>query len=843
MSREKIKPALIIFCLISILTFLFTQTKANDVNKHSNVINQLHNLSYQDSLLNESVLESRATRFSNYDPITGQKQDIENILVWFKGSKAGLYGKISDDLDAAIEYSNDSFDKKIALVERFKSHNGILKNSLYYLPTAIANHQTNGINRQYDHDLDKLLREILLFNSRPSEHNKTKANFYISKIDNLQDEMLSQIALHAKTILKQQQKLQDIVTTLFALPTNTSVENIYHIYGNYNSEKVKSATRYRTAMYAMAILLILYMLKLFFTLRRTMQNLEESLYEVAFQKNALDEYAIVASFDPEGKILYVNDKYSDTSQYSKSELIGHSNCILESKHHTNSYFADMWSTLKAGKSWRGEIKKDKKDGSQYWVDATVVPFMGKENTPIRYVTLQTDITEKKFAEDRVFRLAHYDALTNLPNRAFFREKIEAELVKVAKSENKLATLFLDLDNFKLINDTMGHDSGDELLKIVASHLRSSVRETDIVSRLGGDEFTIALFNIETKDEIEAVAEKILSITNNSVLLGHKEITISSSIGISIFPDDAHNIDTLLKYADLAMYRAKNDGKNKLTFFTEELISENLQRHTLENELRQAIQNKEFELYYQPQVTTETGAICAVESLIRWNHPEKGLIPPSVFIPVLEDSGLIIDVGKWVLTEACTHLAALKEQGFNLRMSVNISANQLRDDHLLDFIQQILKFRTIEPQELELEITETSLLQNTDRTITLLNALSDIGVRLSLDDFGTGYSSLSYLKKLPIRTLKIDRSFVKDIPNDQHDMAIASTVIAMARTLDLQVVAEGVETELQLDFLRENGCAILQGYYFSKPVDTEDLQQVLKTNLDLYNENQNIRIAK
>jgi len=469
--------------------------------------------------------------------------------------------------------------------------------------------------------------------------------------------------------------------------------------------------------------------------------------------------------------------------------------------------------------------------------------LDKENKPIRYVALQTDITDKKRVEERISYLAHYDDLTNLPKRAFFLEKIDHELHKTSVSGKKLALLFLDLDNFKLINDTLGHDSGDELLKIVARHLRSSVRETDIVSRLGGDEFTIALLDIESREEIEAIARKILSITNKSVHLGRKEITISSSIGISVYPDDAEDIDSLLKYSDIAMYRAKTEGKNKSMYFTEELMSENLDRHTLENEIRQAIQHNEFELFYQPQVLADGGEICAVEALIRWNHPDKGLIAPYVFIPILEDSGLILDVGKWVLMEACTQLVALKEQGFNLRMSVNISANQLRDDHLLELIKQIINFRPIEPHELELEITETSLLQNIDRTITLLNALSEAGVGLSLDDFGTGYSSLSYLKKLPIKTLKIDRSFIKDIPSDQHDMAIATTIIAMARNLDLRVVAEGVETEEQLNFLQEKGCDTLQGYYFSKPVNASDLRQVLCDNRDLCAKRAKIRAAK
>jgi len=843
MRKGKFKPVVIIFCLISILTFLFVKTKANNINRHHDVINQLHNLSYQDSLLNESVLEFRANRFSNYDPITSQKQAIENILLWIKNTQSGLYNEFGNDLDNAIDSSEEQFDKKIVLVERFKSHNGILKNSLYYLPTAIAKNQNNERNGQYDNDLNQLLRDVLLFTSRPNDQNKLKAYFFIRKIKTAQDSELSLIALHAETILREQEALQDIVSSIFNLATNKGVEDIYHIYERYNAERVKSAARYRTVMYAMAILLVLYMLRQFLTLRRTKNYLEESLYELAFQKNALDEYTIVASISPEGKVLYVNDKYTEISQYAKDDLIGRTQRILESEYHPRSYFSEMWRTLKEGNSWRGEIRKHKKDGSHYWVDATIVPFLDKANKPIRYIALQTDITDKKRVEERVSYLAHYDDLTNLPKRAFFLEKIDNELQKISKPGKKLALMFLDLDNFKLINDTLGHDSGDELLKIVASHLRSSVRESDIVSRLGGDEFTIALLDIESKEEIEAIARKILSITNKSVLLARKEITISSSIGISVYPDDASDLDSLLKYSDIAMYRAKTEGKNKFVFFTEELMSENLDRHTLENELRHAVQRKEFELYYQPQIVKESGEICAVEALIRWNHPEKGLIPPHVFIPVLEDSGLIMDVGKWVLVEACTQLVTLKEQGFNLRMSVNISANQLRDDHLPELIKQIIDFRPIEPHELELEITETSLLQNIDRTITLLNALSKLGVGLSLDDFGTGYSSLSYLKKLPIGTLKIDRSFVKDIPNDQHDMAIATTIIAMARTLDLQVVAEGVETEEQLNFLQENGCDILQGYYFSKPVNACDLRQVLDSNRDFCTNKANIRAAK
>jgi len=827
MNREKLSSTIIIVALFGILTFLFIKTKENDVERHHEVIFTIQHLSHQDSLLNESILEFRADRFSNYDSITKQKQIIIHHLNWFKSPDSELYGSLGNDMDSAIDRAADQFKSKLELIERFKSHNGILKNSVYYLPTAIEHNQLDLGNGIYHADMNHLLREILLFNSRPNEKNKSKAYLYIEELKSSQLPNLTEISLHAETVISQRIKLQKTIDQLFDVPTMQSIDAIYQIYSRYTAEKTKLASTYRTAMYIMALLLTLYVLHLFLMLRRTMYHLEDSLNEVEFQKNALDKHAIVASISADGIVNYVNDKYVEISQYSKDDVVGQYWGILDTDNA--GYFNEMLENLSTEQRWTGEVKNERKDGSHYWVDATIVPFLDKANKPIRYVALLNDITDRKNNEARVHHLAHYDGLTQLPNRAFFLDRLNSSLDNARRTNNKLAVLFLDLDNFKMINDTMGHASGDELLKIVATHLRSSVREADTVSRLGGDEFTILLDNIQYPDDIDNVIQRIMSITQKTATIGKSEITISTSIGISVFPNDADDVDSLLKNADIAMYQAKADGKNAYQYFSEELKLTIMDRHCIEKELRCALQEQQFELYYQPQVVTETGEICALEALIRWNHPEKGLIPPDSFIPILEDTGLIIDVGKWVLLTAHDQLVELKKLGFNLRMAANISAQQLRDFHLVEYINELLKRKQVEPEELELELTESSILQNKHSSIAVLAALSDLGIGLSLDDFGTGYSSLSYLKKLPINILKIDRSFISDLPHDQHDMAIATTILAMAKNLDLKVVAEGVETAEQSLFLNDNGCDYLQGFFFSKPVKAEELQQLLAEN--------------
>jgi len=831
MSAEKVKSALLVVGFIGFLTFLYTNTQKYDVAKHHEIVVTIQKLFHQDSLLNESILQFAADRFSNYDPITEHNKKISMYIDWLKSRETGLYGHLGNSFDKALEDTESTFISKMALVEKFKSHNGILKNSLYYLPTAIENNQKDLRLGLYHADLNLLLREILLFNSRPNLRNKAKAIAHIKTIKNSNLRSLLELSMHAETIITQRVKLKQIVDSLFALPTKPSIENIYLLYSNYNEDIIESSSRYRTAMYAMALIIILYVLLLFFKIHRTMNRLDNTLNEVAFQKKALDEHAIVVSIDSDRIIDYVNDKFVEISQFSKDEVVGQPWSILDSNTESEAYYDDMWSALVSGQRWTGEINSRRKEGNHYVVDSNIVPFMDKCGKPIRFVALLTDITERKQSEERIFNLAHYDSLTELANRAFFINSLESTLKNItnSKSDKLLAVLFLDLDNFKTVNDTLGHAAGDKLLVHFANHLRTVVRDQDLVSRHGGDEFVIALTDANSRAEIEAIVSRIVSITDRPIRLGQKDMTVSTSVGISIFPDDGSTSDSLLQNADIALYRAKSDGKNKYRFFTEQLKTISVEKHVIEADLRSAIANNQFELYYQPQIHSESGEVSAVEALLRWNHPQKGLIRPDQFIPILEDSGLIIEVGKWVIAEAISQLISWNKSGYRLRVAVNVSAHQVRDDHLVDFLHKILESRPIQPSNLELELTESSFLQNTNSSLSTLKSLSGLGVNLSLDDFGTGYSSLSYLKKLPINTLKIDKSFISNLPQDQHDMTITTTIIAMAKSLNLTVVAEGVETAEQMEFLKNNHCEYLQGYYIGKPMRAREIHNFLYEN--------------
>ncbi len=432
------------------------------------------------------------------------------------------------------------------------------------------------------------------------------------------------------------------------------------------------------------------------------------------------------------------------------------------------------------------------------------------------------------AEKQIKHLAYHDTLTGLPNRVLFHDRLQQALSHAVREEHPMGVMFLDLDRFKIINDTLGHDVGDELLKAVSQRLINCIRQGDTVVRLGGDEFTIILPVITKAEDAAFVAQKILVTLAEPFLLNHQELHITSSIGISLYPNDGTNTQTLIKNADIAMYRAKDLGKNNYQFYTADMNSRALETINLENALRHALERNELLLHYQPQIDIRTGRIVGVEALVRWQHPEFGLVSPVKFIPIAEETNLIIPIGEWVLRTACEQGVRWRELGLPVwRMAVNLSARQFRHQDLLQPIRRILQETGFDPHHLELEITESLIMQGAGKTIAILEALDEMGIRLSLDDFGTGYSSLSYLKRFPIDTVKIDRSFVRDIHTDPNDAAITSAIIAMAHSLRLSVIAEGVETEEQLAFLRERNCNEYQGYYFSKPLPAEQIERLVR----------------
>jgi len=440
--------------------------------------------------------------------------------------------------------------------------------------------------------------------------------------------------------------------------------------------------------------------------------------------------------------------------------------------------------------------------------------------------LEAEINERKRIEVKLDRLAHYDPVTQLNNRHFFNERLEAVIARARKFEERTILMFIDLDNFKTVNDTLGHDIGDELLRLVSRRLAETLRFGDVLSRIGGDEFGIILENVGPTSVASMIAEKCLTKLADPIHIHGHDIHIGASIGISVYPDDASDMHALLKYADTAMYYAKNGGKNAWRMFTPSMRDDAHKRFKLDNNLRRALERNEFVLHYQPQVDLQSGEIVGVEALIRWIHPQLGMVSPSDFIPVAEETGVIVPIGEWVLREACRDLKRWHEQGYPLRVAVNLSGRQLKESALVVTVLATLREVGVEPNWLELELTESMLMDASTDIVDRLHALTDAGIQLAIDDFGTGYSSMSYLKTFPVRALKIDRSFVRGLPQNPEDAAITRAIIAMARSLKMEIVAEGIETQEQSDFLRANGCDKSQGYLYGRPCPAAQIGQML-----------------
>jgi diguanylate cyclase (GGDEF)-like protein/PAS domain S-box-containing protein len=538
--------------------------------------------------------------------------------------------------------------------------------------------------------------------------------------------------------------------------------------------------------------------------------------------------AIVVT-DADNRIVSINRSFSRLTGYEIDEVRGQNPRILSAGRMPPNGYRMMWQDIAEKGGWEGEIWDRRKDGSCYPKWLTISTLKDAAGKITHHIGSFTDISERKLAEERIYHLAHHDTLTGLPNRFSLHNRLSQAIVSVRRENRSLAVMFLDLDHFKTINDTLGHPVGDRLLIEVALRLKDCVRESDVVARLGGDEFVVVMTDISDAPigAVSAMASKIQQRLTEPCVIDGRDLHATPSIGIAVFPSDGDDADALMKNADVAMYHAKSRGRHNYQFFTASMNEAAAERVELEGSLRQAIDGGEMLLHYQPQIDAVSGRVVGVEALVRWQHPSRGMVPPGKFIPLAEETGLIEPLGRWVLNAACQQLWTLARQGRQgLRMAVNLSARQLREENLVDHVQELLAAYGLSPGDLELEITESAAMENADITIGILRRLRDLGVALAIDDFGTGYSSLAYLKLLPIQRLKLDRSFVRDIETDHNDAIICSATIALAHSLGLEVVAEGVETEPQLTYLKYLGCDLIQGYYFSKPLPENHLVEFL-----------------
>lgn len=680
----------------------------------------------------------------------------------------------------------------------------------------------------------------------------------------------------------------------------------------------------------------------------TSQKYDAALKELNNLEAALDHSSVIAATDAAGVIKYVNAKFCELSQYTKEEILGNTHQLINSGYHPKSFFQSMWNTIRSGEVWRGEVKNRAKDGSFYWMNTTIVPFLDDRGTPYEYISIRTDITarieaeqaleaalkndfrttvknlqnaifkyvaddngriiitllegqiceklglssallntrgdsnpfsqtelqqlrpyayaalngescqfeldyldhsfiiylspvcedgsvievvgtcveitDRKKAEKLVEHMAFYDALTGLPNRRLFKSDVHDT---ITQADSGFSILYLDLDRFKNINDSLGHFIGDEVLKAVADRLSSCLGPNDLACRLAGDEFVLMIRETEP-EKVKEISMRIIEEISNAYTFSSIEVYITPSIGISRFPMDGEDYDTLMRNADTALFRAKDQGKSTYCLFTQEMNNDMIEKTLLEMDLRQAISRDEMELHYQPQYDMKTGRITGVEALARWNHSKKGLIPPGRFIPIAEESGIILPIGLWILETACKQAKQWQQQGFpNIRMSVNVSIRQFKQPAFISHVLKVLQKTGLDPCYLNIEITE-SMTSDVDYSQKILQELHNEGIHVSIDDFGTGYSSLSYLSKFPITHLKIDQVFLQDLSTS--NTAIIKTIIDLAKNLSIDVIAEGVETDEQASLLNTLHCDEVQGFLYSRPLPKREIEKLLQTVL-------------
>lgn len=555
----------------------------------------------------------------------------------------------------------------------------------------------------------------------------------------------------------------------------------------------------------------------------SVNQMNYSLKELQDIFSAMNSSIIVAITDRTGKITFVNDHFCKISKYTREELVGQDHRLLNSGFHPKSFFREMWKTIGNGDMWNGEVCNRAKDGSLYWVKTTIIPFLDERGKPYQYIAIRVDITAQKDIK-KITHIAYHDELTGLPNRRKLEQRLENEFHQSRRTGEKFALFFIDVNRFKHINDGLGHIIGDMFLVEMSNRLRNIDHTSNSFYRHNSDEFVMILNDVS---RIEEMAKEIISVFNESFIVDTYEFYASISIGISIFPDHANSVEELLKNADIAMYAAKSTRGNQYRLYRDNMDEANDKWLLLETKLHQALKQDRLELHYQPKIDLKTDSVIGMEALLRWYDPVLGHIPPDRFIPFAEDCGLINDIGVWVLRKACAQARQWNEaHELSLRVAVNISPIHISTGGFVDMVRSVIAETGIDPNLLEIEITEMSMLDYTEDLIDTIKQLRELGITISLDDFGTGYSSLNYLKKFPVDVLKIDCAFVRDIVPEKSGIAMISAMISLAHALNLQVVAEGVEEEAELNVLREHGCEYVQGYYFSKPLSVGDFTNLI-----------------
>ena len=817
---DKTNILLWVFVFFIIIIFVYLYIMDYHLKRYSQYHDSVGKLEILNKEFDNFLLKK--SNFINYDNINKNIQSFKNNLIILSSPQAKkLFNKA---YLIHLKEVSTAFNKKENTIEHFKSTNAQLVDSFHYLyDLNYAISQSKNINK----DKIKLINDIYLhiikyyINTTLNSQNINKNLIYLKSYIKQKPSLKIKLFInHALLNLKYIESFENISRFKEREVLEISLNNLHNFIDRDYNTKHYIQTQIVTFLF-ITILIILFILIINYK-----KSLKIKAELFGFKTAIENSYNSVVMTDTDSNIVYVNDVAQKETGYSREELIGQNPRVLKSGMNDENFYEDMHDKLNNGEKWEGEFINRRKDGSFYHEKASIMPiFIDKKL--VNYLAIKLNITDYIKEKEKVEHMAYHDSLTSLPNRANIENYLENRLKVAGRQNTKIAVLFIDLDRFKNINDTLGHDVGDELLIEVALRLKQTLRKSDMLSRFGGDEFAVVIDGMDNNYSAAYICQKILNLFLSPIQTQRHQLNITLSIGISIFPDDAKDSTTLFKYADIAMYKAKNAGKNTYRHYKKELSLDVHNRFDMEQALKYAMNNNEFYMVYQPQYNIKNKNILGLEALVRWESGTMGFIGPDKFIPVCEDIGYILDLGLFIFRQSCIDFLKFKQISHTLKtISINISTVQLYQNKFIDDIMEIVNELNIQTQSIIIEITETHIMKNIIHSMSILQKLKTLGFNISIDDFGTGHSSLSYLKRFPISELKIDKSFIDNLPSDKDDIAIVKAILALSSSMGYVNVAEGIENLEQEQFLQENGCKIGQGYYFSKPLKKEDILTLL-----------------
>ena len=814
---DAISALLWIFILFTVVLFIYLSKINSYIQNYAMYNNKVHQLESINKDMNNFLLQQAS--FIDYDKINEKVTKFYDGIEFLNQKDSPYvfsteYHELLKDVDTASK-------EKIASIEYFKSESSQFLYSMHYL------YDLNDVISKSE-ELDKT--SINAVNSSLLGLMKYCVNANIETTDilnnlktlkSLDNDYTKMFVGHTKIDLKRIKKFNEIKTSQVEDKTLIALGRLHIFIDNDYQKNIFIEKTIVTILFVAAfiILFILIMMN-----RRSITMKDEL---IGFKTAIENSYNSIVMTDVDSNIIYVNEIAEKETGYSRDELIGQNPRVLKSGLNDESFYQELHDALEEGKKWEGEFINKKKDGSLLYEKSSIMPIF-QHGELVNYLAIKLNITDYIEEQHKVKYMAYHDALTALPNRLNIEEYLKNRLPIATRSDSKIAILFIDLDRFKIINDTLGHDVGDELLIEASKRMRSGLRDSDMLARVGGDEFVIVIESPNDSYSAAHVCEKILQLFSEPIQTKSHLLNITLSIGVSIFPDDDTDYIQLFKYADIAMYEAKDAGKNTYRYYQKALSIEAHKRLDMEQALKLALDNSELYMMYQPKYNIMDHTVIGLEALVRWENEKLGFVGPDKFIPIAEDTGFIIEIGLFIFEQSCKDYLTLKKSSETLKsISINISAVQLYQDSFVYDIMRIVERVGVFPSEIVLEITETHIMKNINQSKSLLKSLKEIGFSISIDDFGTGHSSLSYLKLFPIDELKIDKSFVDDLPHDKNDVAISKAIITLSQSMGYINVAEGIENRDQELFLRDNGCLLGQGYYFCKPKVKDDLIDFLQ----------------